>query len=142
MGHGSPWKRNALLQSPDNGLHLTSDDYVTGTDTFEVTTEFLLVTIQPDTSDHADASSIRPRQPTYGGVHMPIIMAGSRKQQAKQFTHFLGAPPPPPSHRHQGGEMPRESSLSVRRAWLVPYTVELIIIHSTFRSKQIQILLH
>ena len=69
---------DALLQSPDNGLlqddssdlgvggsneltheerdrqlshiELTSDDYVTGTDTYEVTTELLLVTIQPDTS--------------------------------------------------------------------------------------------
>ena len=54
-----PWitvDTDALLQSPDNGLpqlshiELTSDDYVTGTDTYEVTTEFLLVTIQPDTS--------------------------------------------------------------------------------------------
>ena len=32
-------------------IELTSDDYVTGTDTYEVVTEFLLVTIQPDTSD-------------------------------------------------------------------------------------------
>lgn len=33
-----------------SGIELTPDDYVTRTDTYEATTEFLLVAIQPDTS--------------------------------------------------------------------------------------------
>ena len=59
---------DALLQSPDNGLHLTSDDYVTGTDTYEVTTEFLLVTIQPDTSDLLTLVPFTPPTDLWGDV--------------------------------------------------------------------------
>ena len=66
-----PWitvETDALLQSPDNGLHLTSDDYVTGTDTYEVTTEFLLVTIQPDTSDLLTLVPFTPPTDLWGDV--------------------------------------------------------------------------